>query len=422
VSRGLSRRSFLGRAAGTGLGGVVLLSTPATGDEDGEEESEGSETETSGISGTVVVVTLVGGLDALSVVVPHDEPDYYRLRPSIAIRPPGEPNGAIPFVDGFGLHPAFAPLINETRGAGLAFVKGVGLIDAPRSRSHRASLDGLQRPGGEQQGFAAALLAGNDLSAASAWWFGPDRHRLFRGLPGAVGGRPALMLSPYRDASAAHRALGAAFEEGGPLAAAARAALTASARWSGVGWNATGTPSDRGYPPSDFGDSLAGIADMLRFDEGLRLVAVDQEGYDTHRRQGDGSGGVLAARLDELARGLRSFWSDLGLLADAVSVVVVSEFGRTVHENRRGGTNHGRGGVAMVLDQAVRPGIHRDQASGGEGLRRGASPVTTSVHQVLAEVFERRGWSGLEVIVDEGDERISGLGLYSSRAGVDPAT
>jgi len=366
------------------------------------------------------VITLVGGVDALSVVVPHDDPDYYRLRPSIAIQPPGEPNGAIPYVDGFGLHPAFAPLINETGGEGLAFVKGVGLVDAPRSRSHRASLDGLHRSRGEKQGFGATLLAGNELSASSAWWFGSDSHRLFRGLPGGVGGRPALVLSTYQDASAAHRALGVAFEEDGPVAAAARATLTASARWSGVGWNATGTPSDRGYPPTDFGESLAGIADMLRSGDGLHVVAVDQEGYDTHRHQGDGSGGVLAVRLDELARGLSSFWSDLGSGADAVSVVVVSEFGRTVHENRRGGTNHGRGGVAMVLDRAVRPGIHGDQASRGDALRRGALPVTTSVHQILAEVFERRGWSNLEGILAAGEQRISGLGLYSSIARVDP--
>ena len=38
----------------------------------------------------LVVVMLRGAIDGLSVVVPHDEPDYYRLRPDIAIARPGK--------------------------------------------------------------------------------------------------------------------------------------------------------------------------------------------------------------------------------------------------------------------------------------------------------------------------------------------
>jgi len=287
-------------------------------------------------------------------------------------------------------------------------VRGVGLVDAPRSRSHRRSLDELHR-----QGWGAALLDGNDLGAGAAWWFGPHRHRLFRGLVGGVGGaRPASALASYQHPVAAHRSLGLAFEEGGAMAHAARAVLAASARWSGAGWNTTGSPADRGYPTGDLGDAFAAVADMVRSGEGLHLVAIDHEGYDTHRHQGDGSAGALAVRLDELARGLASFWSDLGPGADAVSVAVVTEFGRTVHENHRGGTNHGRGAVAIVLDAAVRPGLHG--VSGDRNLARGSLPVTTSVHRVLADVLERRGWSDFERMFGDDDDLIPGVGLFSS--------
>ncbi len=379
-----------------------------------------------GVSGTVVVVTLVGGADGLGVLVPHQSSDYYRLRPSIAIQPPGEPHGAIPFVDGWGLHPALAPLVNETGGAGLGLIAGVGLRNPPRSRSHRASIRELHQQAGDRKGRGTALLEHSELGASTAWWFGPDRHDLFRGLVrGAGGRRPSDALARYQDAAAARRALGHAFEDSESMAPAAMGALAASTRWSGVDWDSAGSPADRDYPPGEFGDALSAIADMVRSGGGLHLVAVDQQGYDTHRNQGDGAAGVLAVRLAELARGLGSFWADLGASADDVSVVVVSEFGRTVHENRRGGTNHGSGGVALVLDEGVRPGVHGLGEDPVPNLARGSWPVTTDVHDVLAEVLWRRRWTVPEI--DEhgpevGESQASaGVMLFSAGERVDPA-
>ncbi|MCP4222067.1 MAG: DUF1501 domain-containing protein, partial [Actinomycetia bacterium] len=387
---------FLGRAAGTGLGGALLAATPVLA-QDLDDDDDVAETP----SGIVIVLTLVGGLDGLSLLVPLENEAYYRLRPSTAIRPPGEAGGAIPYSDSWGLHPALAPLLNETAGAGLAVVGGVGLIAEQRNRSHRVALDNLYLRG-EDRGWGTSLVDRNDLDSAAVWWFGPDRHRLFRRLEGGMGGRrPAATLAGYDSPGAAHRALSLAYRDG-PMAVPARTALSASSRWSSAVWNETGTPAERGYPPGDLGDALAATADMVRADTGLKFVAVDHHGYDTHRGQGDGSGGVLAGRLDELARGLRSLWADLGPEADSVSVVAVSEFGRLVNENRRGGTNHGRGGVAMILDRSVISGVHGSFAT--TDFVPGAWPVTTDVHSVLAEVLARRGW-------DLEDDDLDGEGV-----------
>ncbi len=423
MSRDLSRRAFLGRTVGTGLGGAVLMAAPALAGVHTGSEAESQENR---ISGTVVVVTLVGGADGLSVVVPHQSPDYYRLRPSIAIQPPEDPHGAIPFADAWGLHPALAPLVNEAGGSALAVIAGMGLANPPRSRSHRSSIRELHQRGEDRQGRGTDLLEHNELDASTAWWFGPDQHGLFRGLARGVGGqRPSDGLARYQDAAAARRALGHAFEDSESMAGGALGALAASTRWAAVDWDSTGTPTDRGYPPGELGDGLSAIADMVRSEGALHLVAVDQQGYDTHRNQGDGAAGVLAVRLDELARCLGSFWADLGPGAEAVSVVVVSEFGRTVHENRRGGTNHGKGGVALVLDQAVRPGLHGMEEGLGLALARGSWPVTTGVHDVLAEVLWRRGWSVPEMGEHEPKAVASsgsgGSGLFPASEGVDPA-
>ena len=60
----------------------------------------------------LVVLFQRGAADGLNIVVPFGEPNYYRMRPSIAIPQPGRgANDAAVDLDGFfGLHPSLAPL------------------------------------------------------------------------------------------------------------------------------------------------------------------------------------------------------------------------------------------------------------------------------------------------------------------------
>src|SRR5277367_62353 len=60
----------------------------------------------------LVVLFQRGAADGLNIVVPFAEPNYYRLRPSIAIPQPkrGGTDAAIDLDGFFGLHPSLAPL------------------------------------------------------------------------------------------------------------------------------------------------------------------------------------------------------------------------------------------------------------------------------------------------------------------------
>src|SRR3954452_15102356 len=75
-----------------------------------------------------------GAVDGLNVVVPHGDPAYYAMRPTIAIpRPNGTENSAIDLDGRFGLHPAlrsFKPLWDSRQ---LAIVEAVGSPDPTRS-------------------------------------------------------------------------------------------------------------------------------------------------------------------------------------------------------------------------------------------------------------------------------------------------
>ena len=81
----------------------------------------------------LVVILLRGGIDGLNVVVPHQEKDYYEVRPSIAIPYPGEPEGLIDLDGFFGLHPALSALMPFWRQKDLAFIYNSGSPDETRS-------------------------------------------------------------------------------------------------------------------------------------------------------------------------------------------------------------------------------------------------------------------------------------------------
>ena len=78
---------------------------------------------------TLVVIFQRGAVDGLNVVVPHADPNYYALRPAIAI-----PREKVLDLDGaFGLHPSLVPLKGLYAAGHLAVVDAVGSPDPTRS-------------------------------------------------------------------------------------------------------------------------------------------------------------------------------------------------------------------------------------------------------------------------------------------------
>lgn len=371
---GLSRRGFLGVGAGALAFSAVPLASTA--------RAEAAEP-----NGTLVVVHLVGGVDGLAVLVPEDD-ELVSVRPGITISPAGEDGGALPFVAGWGLHPALAPLVNEA-GPHVAFVGGVGFEERWPVVSHIRGLRLLWqgRGGSDRTGWGTRALRAHGLSDAHAGWWGDTPAGVLRGLTGERPPRGRDPLRGYADPPAARRALETAYA-GTSLAGAARTVLAGDRRAS-TGQDAM----ERGYPDTPVGRRLAAAADWVRADPPPRLVTVHADGFDTHRAQGDGRGGVLANRLDEVSRSLAGFWRDVESVRAGVTLVAVSEFGRAIGENRLGGTNHGAGGVAVVMDQGVRPGLHGDPAAPGAGGRFEAWPITVDTRQLFVDVLRRRGFA-----------------------------
>jgi uncharacterized protein (DUF1501 family) len=144
-------------------------------------------------------------------------------------------------------------------------------------------------------------------------------------------------------------------------------------------------------PPAGFPDDAARLATLLRRDPRVQIAFMALGGWDTHANQGAATG-QLANRLTPLGLGLSQLAAGLGPVFDDTTVVVMSEFGRTVRQNGNAGTDHGHGNVMWLMGGRVAggkvhgrwPGLDAGSLHDGRDLA-----VTTDFRQVLAEVCER---------------------------------
>ena len=142
--------------------------------------------------------------------------------------------------------------------------------------------------------------------------------------------------------------------------------------------------------PKGFELSARRIARLMKTDYSLGFVDVG--GWDTHVNEGAATG-YLAQRLGELGRGLAGFADEIGPDAwNNTTVVVVSEFGRTFHENGDKGTDHGHGSVYWVMGGQVKGGrIAGDQVRVEQASLNQARdyPVITDYRALIGGIVQR---------------------------------
>ena len=86
-----------------------------------------------GVRPVYVQVFLRGGMDGLTAVVPYADGELYSWRPTLAIRPPGFPNGALDIDGFFGFAPCTARLQTPFAAGHMAIVHAAGSSDPTRS-------------------------------------------------------------------------------------------------------------------------------------------------------------------------------------------------------------------------------------------------------------------------------------------------
>jgi uncharacterized protein (DUF1501 family) len=95
--------------------------------------------------------------------------------------------------------------------------------------------------------------------------------------------------------------------------------------------------------------------------------------------------------LDELANAISAFFTDIGQLADNVTMVTMSEFGRRVAENGDAGTDHGWGNAMFIIGGGVKGGYYGNWPGlTAKQMTDGNLKVTTDYRTVLWEVVGNR--------------------------------
>lgn len=381
-----SRRSFL-KGLGVLAGGGVVSSMQGT------VFRQTAFAATGHADKVLVVLSQRGGADGMSLVVPYGDNGYAAARPTIAI-PPSQ----LLQTDGmFGLHPSFAPLAPMWRGGGMAAVQAVGM-PAP-NRSHFSAMSEVEEadPGSaERVGWLNRMVGMSEPDSTYG------AVQIGQSVPQTeiYGPQPTLAASDiekiqvYGPVNAMEDRLAALevtwTQAAGPLGAAARQGVATAADWGAV----LGTPADPRngaiYPVTDLGETLAQSARLIRSDVGAEVITVDHGSWDMHTALGTLDWGEMRVMVDDLASSVAAFFTDLGELADHVTLVTISEFGRRVEENGSAGLDHGYGNAMLVLGNGVRggkvygrwPGLRPDDLVDGD------LKVTTDYRSVLWEIVK----------------------------------
>ena len=355
----------------------------------------------SGSEKRLVVVFLRGAVDGLNVVVPYGDPAYYQARRSIAIPQPG--NGGALNLDGrFGLHPALASMMPLWQRGQLAFVQACGSPSGSRSHfdaqhfMESGTPDVLATPDGWMNRLLATMPGSHAPTQAIA--IGPTMPDILKGkvsvanMPfGKAGVRPAAVDRPQVGAAFAsmyggNDAMSQAFQQGQE---ARKEVMAASADETAM--DEEQRKANNGAPlPNGFAMQTGKLAQLMARDSGIQLAFLAVGGWDTHVGQGNANG-QLANRLKPLGEGLAALAEGLGDRWQDTVVVVISEFGRTVHENGNGGTDHGHGNVMWVMGGKVRggkvygewPGLSQDRLYQGRDLA-----VTTDFRTAIGAVLQ----------------------------------
>jgi len=354
---------------------------------------------------TLVVIQLTGGNDYLNTVIPYGDPLYYDNRPNVGI----SQDQVLPINNHVGFNPALAPIKELYDSGKVAVINGIGYPKP--NRSHFRSMDIWHTCEPDKigdEGWLGRVI--RDLD--------PKGENVLTGLNFGRGLPRALAVNGVPVASVA------ALEKYGVLTGIApdlerNRALDIFARMYGPELGTgpvmdylgqTGLDALKGadilktaplryqtgveYAESPIGKNLQGIAKVLVADLGTKIFYTQHMGYDTHANEGP----VHPRLWSEVSRAISDFYDDLKEhnVAENVLMFVFTEFGRRVRDNGSG-TDHGSGGMALVIGDPVKAGLYGEYPSLKDGdLIEGDLAYNVDFRGVYGEMVET--WLGLDPV------------------------
>jgi uncharacterized protein (DUF1501 family) len=322
----------------------------------------------------LVVLYLSGGNDALSMLVPYTDSQYYARRPVLGIPAANVLQiGSDRAGNALGLNPRLIGLKTIFDTGRLAFIQRTGYENS--SRSHFQGTD--------------IWSTANPANAQGPGWLGRYLDTIPPPTDPLVGWSttrdiPHLLQANTVGIAAIPSVAGYAFASPNPGVEAQFARQSATRIASHIPVDmphlafVNGTVRDAFatldrvaavgtyrptvvYPNNGFGQALQAVSGAMVNGVGTRVFFVQTGGYDTHAGQNTNqANGAYTNLMATLNDGLFAFYNDLtrqGLFGDTL-VLQFSEFGRRINENGSAGTDHGAASVMMAMGGGVRGGIY----------------------------------------------------------------
>jgi uncharacterized protein (DUF1501 family) len=345
-----------------------------------------------------VVVFLRGGMDGLSLVYPSSGKDreiYEAERPTLKITPnANEP--AFKLSETLSFHPSAKELFSLYEKKSLAVIHAVGLT--ADSRSHFDAQNIMEQGADSkahllQSGWIARYLNAekpkSKIAAVSIGNVAPTSIFTYD---------QSLVIDGIRN----HRfPIQPKYEADFERSLRSLYALQAPVRpWlSEWGLQTLDTlddlkelaskPGDSNYPKGELAGKLQTLSRLLIEKPEIEMATVDMGGWDTHKFQGAGIEGTFGNLVAQLSQALSYFYDEVSKKRPVI-ITVQTEFGRRLKENFSRGTDHGHGGVMLLLGDTIKggevygkwPGLDTEKL-----YQRADLAVTSDYRNVMSELL-----------------------------------
>ena len=353
----------------------------------------------------LVVLQMTGAYDALNTFIPYSDPHYVDYRPTLQVGP----DQVLAVDDKFGFHPGMGPIKEMYDQGKVAVLQGIGYPNP--IRSHFRSLDIWHTAEPDKMitegwlGKAIRDLDPNKENILTAVNFG-------RGLPRALAA-PDVSVASVGDLANYGVLTGIQGNEQRSEALDIFARMYAPMIGSGPVsdyLSQTGLDALKGadilstapqtysssveYGGSLFAQWLKSIAQVHLSDFGTRVLytGVNPGTFDTHANQNT----TFPRLWGDVSNAIGDFYQDLKEhnANEEVVMLLFTEFGRRVQENGSG-TDHGSGGVAFVIGDAVKGGLYGEYPSlEPDKLDQGDLQWNNDFRSTYATLLEQ--WMGLD--------------------------
>jgi len=353
----------------------------------------------------LVILQLSGGNDALNTVIPYSNPLYRDNRPKVGI----PEDQVLAINDTIGFHPAMGPIKKLYDEGKVAIIQGIGYPNP--SRSHFRSMDiwhTCEPTKVGDEGWVGRALRDLDPTKENVL----TGVNFGRGLPRAlaVPGVPVASvgnLETYGVLTGIEaedqrlmaletfsRTYSPMLGKGPVLSYFAQTGLDALKGADILSTALDNYTSSVQYGGDDVAQYMKNIVQTHLAHLGTRVLytTAPYNSFDTHA-------GELAnhTRLwTQTSQAIAAFYDDLKEhnATDNVVLFVFTEFGRRVHDNGSG-TDHGAGGHAFVIGDAVKGGLYGEYPSLEAGkLMEGDLHFNNDFRGTYATLLER--WMGLD--------------------------